>query len=170
MVMKLNKSQLVKVSKQLDGALEALDLLFQYQEGAKLMDDSRIDFSAIVGLRNKVEEMAEKKSRKKRSNEEEGFVERISFTKLCDKKNWKKAVVVFTEASFTSPYTEVERSYQISSDAKYFDGNMIGNSLFGNCLDGKDSGVRLDNYMYSGWKVDFCYITEYKEEGAHNNE
>ena len=67
MVMKLNKSQLVKVSKQLDGALEALDLLFQYQEGAKLMDDSKIDFSAIVGLRNKVEEMAEKKSRKKRS-------------------------------------------------------------------------------------------------------
>ena len=68
------------------------------------------------------------------------------------------------------PFTELERSYQISSDAKYFDGNMSGNSLFGNCLDGKDLGVRLDYYMYSGWKVDFCYITEYKEEGAHNNE
>ena len=66
MVMKLNKSQLVKVSKQLDGALEALDLLFQYEEGAKLMDDSKIDFSAIVVLRDKLEEMAEKKSRKKK--------------------------------------------------------------------------------------------------------
>lgn len=170
MAMKLNKSQLVKASNQLDRALEALDLLVQYQEGAKLMDESKIDFSAIVRLKNSVDELSEKKSRKKRSNEEKGFVERISFTKLCDKKNWKKAVVVFTEASFTRPYSEIERSYQISSDAKYFDGNMIGNSLFGNCLDGNDSGVRLDNYMYSGWKVDYCYITEYKEEGAHNNE
>ena len=30
---------------------------------------------------------------------------------------------------------------------------MNGNSLFGNCLDGKDLGVRLDLYMYEGWKV-----------------
>ena len=169
MVMKLNKSQLVKVSKQLDGALEALDLLFQYEEGAKLMDDYKIDFSAIVRLRDRLEEMAEKKSRKKRSNEEESFVERISFTKLCDKINWKKAVIVFTESSFQKPFTEVQRSYQISSDAKYFNYNMNGSSLFGNCLDGSDDGVRLDRYFHE-WKIDFCYITEYKEEGAHNNE
>ena len=107
MVMKLNKSQLVKVSKQLDGALEALDLLFQYQEGAKLMDDSKIDFSAIVGLRNKVEEMAEKKSRKKRTMKKRALLKESALSELCIKMNWKKAVVVFTEASFTSLYTEV---------------------------------------------------------------
>ena len=44
MVMKLNKSQLVKVSKQLDGALEALELLFDYEEGRLLMDKSKVDF------------------------------------------------------------------------------------------------------------------------------
>jgi len=76
MVMKLNKSQLVKVSKQLDGALEALELLFDYEEGRLLMDKSKVDFSAIVGLRNKVEEMAEKKSRKPKAS---GGVNKIKF-------------------------------------------------------------------------------------------
>jgi hypothetical protein len=169
MVMKMNKPQLVKVSKQLDGALEALELLFEYEEGRLLLDESKIDFSAIVGLKNSVDSLAEKKSRKKRSNEEKGFVERISFTKLCDKINWKKAVIVFKESSFKKPFTEVQRSYEISSDAKYFNYNMNGSSLFGNCLDGSDDGVRLDRYFHE-WKIDFCYITEYKEEGAHNNE
>ena len=70
MAMKLNKSQLVKASNQLDRALEALDLLVQYQEGAKLMDESKIDFSAIVRLKNSVDELSEKKSRKKRSKKE----------------------------------------------------------------------------------------------------
>jgi hypothetical protein len=170
MTMKLNKSQLVKVSKQLDGALEALDLLFQYEGGAKLMDDSKIDFSAIVGLKNRVDELAEKKSRKKQNNDENNKAEKISFWDLSRNKNWKEAVVVFTEATFKQPYTETERSYKISSGDKYFNGDMGGNSLYGDCLDGKDSGVRLDQYLYNGWKVDYCYITEYKKEGAHNNE
>ena len=165
MVMKLNKSQLVKVSKQLDGALEALDLLFQYEEGAKLMDDSKIDFSAIVVLRDKLEEMAEKKSRKKK-----GGVEKISFWDLSRNVNWKEAVVVFRADSFEKPFSELERSYKIYSGDKYFDGNMGGSSLYGYCLDGKDLGVRLDHYIYSGWKPEFAYITEYKKEGAHNNE
>jgi hypothetical protein len=165
--MKMKKSQLTKVSKQLDGALEALDLLFQYEEGAKLMDDSKIDFSAIVGLKNSVDELSEKKSRKAKAS---GDIEKISLWDLQTKLDWKEAVVVFTEDSFKKPYTELERSYKISSGDKYFDGNMGGNSLFGNCLDGTDLGVRLDIYIYEGWKVDYCYITEYKEEGAHKDE
>ena len=167
MVMKLNKPQLVKASKQLDGALEALDLLFQYEEGAKLMDYYKIDFSAIVRLRDRLEDMAEKKSRKPKAS---GIYQIISFSDLQKTDVWKEAVVVFKESSFEKPFTELERSYQISSDAKYFDANMGGSSLFGNCLDGKDLGVRLDLYMYEGWKIDFCYITEYKEEGAHKDE
>lgn len=167
MVMKLKKSQLTKVSKQLDGALEALELLFEYEEGRLLLDESKIDFSAIVGLRNKVEELVEKKSRKAKAS---GGVDKIKFWDLQSNKNWKEAIVVFTADSFEKPFTEIERSYKIYSGDKYFDANMGGNSLYGYCLDGKDLGVRLDQYIYSGWKVEYAYITEYKEEGAHNNE
>jgi hypothetical protein len=167
MAMKLKKSQLTKASKQLDGALEALELLFEYEEGRSLLDGSKIDFSAIVGLKNSVDELIEKKSRKSKAS---GDIKKISFYDLQRMNHWKEAVVVFTEDSFKKPYTELERSYKISSGDKYFDGNMGGNSLFGNCLDGTDLGVRLDVYIYEGWKPEFCYITEYKEEGAHNNE
>jgi hypothetical protein len=42
---------------------------------------------------------------------------------------------------------------------------MIGNSLFGDCLDGKDTRVRLDRYIHheedaEKWKVEYCYIIE----------
>jgi hypothetical protein len=165
--MKMKKSQLTKVSKQLDGALEALELLSEYEEGRLLLDEAEIDFSAIVGLKNSVDELGEKKSRKAKAS---GVFQIVSLWDLQKTDVWKEAVVVFTESSFEKPFTEVERSYKISSGDKYFDGNMGGNSLYGDCLDGKDLGVRLDIYIYEGWKVDYCYITEYKEEGAHKDE
>lgn len=71
-----------------------------------------------------------------------------------------KGVIVFTQDSFTEPYTEIERSYEVTSDNKGYMPNMLSNSIFGNCLDGKDLGVRIDLYMYDGWKVDYCYIVE----------
>jgi hypothetical protein len=74
-----------------------------------------------------------------------------------------EGVVVFTEDSFTNPYTEKERSYQTDSDQKAFLPNQSGYSIFGDCLDGKDWGVRLDWYMRDKempWKVDYCYILE----------
>jgi hypothetical protein len=75
--------------------------------------------------------------------------------------SWKEAVIVFTENSFDGYFTEEERSYKIYSDAKYFDANMGGSSLFGDCLDGNDSDVRLDSYMnYHGWEIDYCYIVK----------
>lgn len=93
-------------------------------------------------------------------------IEKMTFGELKRNKNWKDAVIVFKQESFTTPYTEKERSYEISSDAKYLDGNKLGTSLFGDCLDGKDLGVRLDKYMdYEGWLVDYCYVTKWKEEG-----
>ena len=116
MVMKLNKSQLVKISKQLDGALEALDLLFQYEGGAKLMDDSKIDFSAIVGLRDRVEEMAEKKSRKKEAMKKAVLKKWIyGICKLI--KLGKKPLLFLLKIAFKKPFTELERSYKISADA-----------------------------------------------------
>lgn len=95
-------------------------------------------------------------------------VVKLSFNELRDKTDWNKAVIVFSQESFSKPFTETERSYQVSSDAKYFDGSKIGNSLFGDCLDGKDLGVRLDAYMHSipedgmgkRWIPDYCYIVE----------
>ena len=71
-----------------------------------------------------------------------------------------KGVIVFTENSFNKPYTEVERSYEVTSDNKVFLPNMSSNSIFGNCLDGTDYGVRLDLYIHNNWKIDYCYIIE----------
>lgn len=72
-------------------------------------------------------------------------------------------VIVFTGDSFSKPFTETERSYRVSNDNKGYQHGKISNSVFANCLDGKDLGVRLDWYMYdeeNPWKVDYCYIEE----------
>ena len=77
-----------------------------------------------------------------------------------------KGVIVFTEDSFDKLYTLEERSYEVTSDNKAFISSMIGYSIYGNCLDGKDLGVRLEQYMAAekggkfGWKVDYCYMIE----------
>ena len=69
-------------------------------------------------------------------------------------------VIVFTEDSFGRPYTETERSYRTDNAQKGFNHGMISNSILADCLDGKDLGVRIDLYMYDGWKVDYCYLEE----------
>lgn len=73
--------------------------------------------------------------------------------------------VVITQDSFNAEYTEEERTYEVSSDNKAFIPNMLGYSIYGNCLDGKDRGVRMDNYLEEehnggGWKVERCYIKD----------
>lgn len=90
---------------------------------------------------------------------------RITFQELEANKDWQEAVLVFKNESFGSQELSLEeRSYKVSSDAKFFDPQMIGNSLVGNCLDGKDLGVRLDWYMSlrpeegKRWEVEYCYI------------
>lgn len=89
-------------------------------------------------------------------NEEHGYKTKGNEKRL-------EAVVVFTEDSFNRPYTERDRSYQFSSDNKAFLPNQLGYSIFGDCLDGNDLGVRLDWYMRADenpWKVDYCYLVE----------
>lgn len=72
--------------------------------------------------------------------------------------------IVFTEDSFTKPYTEEERTYIVSSNNKAFQPNKGGYSIYANCIDGKDLCVRLERYMAKekggkdGWKVERCYI------------
>lgn len=64
--MKLTKKQLEKIWKQLDGACEALERLSEYEDGQKILEHHKnhVDFSAMVSLKNEVEELAEQKSRK----------------------------------------------------------------------------------------------------------
>ena len=73
-----------------------------------------------------------------------------------------EGVIVFTQDSFTKPYTEVQRSYQTNNLQKAFIPSMISSSLFADCLDGTDNGVRLDWYMKGegAWKVEYCYLLE----------
>lgn len=83
-------------------------------------------------------------------------------------KEWEKAVIVFKPESFDKEYSEQSRSYEVSSDANYFQSGKISSSLFGYCLDGTDQGVRLDLYMKAlpednmgkRWLVDYCYIVD----------
>lgn len=64
-------------------------------------------------------------------------------------------VIVFKQSNFNKPYTEQERSYRVSNASPTFQSGKISNRLSGDCLDGKDLGVRLDWYK---WKVDYCYM------------
>ena len=72
--------------------------------------------------------------------------------------------VVFSQESFSEPYSELSRTYAISSDNKAFQSHMGGYSIYGTCLDGTDSCVRLEQYMAAehggkdGWKIERCYM------------
>lgn len=88
--------------------------------------------------------------------------EELCYIMFCHKTSSNKgcpleAVIVFKQESFNKEYSELSRSYSVSSESKYFMSNMGGNSLFGSCLDGSDSGVRLDWYMRGDnpWQVEY---------------
>lgn len=67
-------------------------------------------------------------------------------------------IVVYKQGDwFKQEYTKKERSYRVSSDNKAFIPGQIGQSIFANCLDCVDIGVRLDLYN-DYWKVDYCYM------------
>lgn len=68
--------------------------------------------------------------------------------------------VVFTEDSFDKKYTSEQRTYEFSSRNKYFMAGKNGNSIFADCLDGKDLRIRLDWYIGIDWHVEYCYIVE----------
>ena len=78
-------------------------------------------------------------------------------------EKYLRGVVVFTEDSWNRSYTETQRSYELTSDNKAFLSGQSSNSIFADCLDGRDLGVRLDWYMHDErvpWKVDYCYLLE----------
>lgn len=78
--------------------------------------------------------------------------------------------IVFTEDSFDKPYSEMSRTYAVSSNNKAFQSGMGGYSIYGSCLDGTDPCVRLEGYMEAekggekGWKIERCYTKEQERE------
>ena len=68
-----------------------------------------------------------------------------------------KAHIVYTEDSFIKKYPLKSRTYVISSNNRAFQPGKISNSIYGNCLDGTDQGIRLDLY-FGEWKVEYCYL------------
>ena len=80
-------------------------------------------------------------------------------THQFDDDNRLFGVIVFKPETWPDKnYTLKERSYRVSSDNKAFIPGMGGNSIYANCLDGVDKGVRLDWYIHDGWIVDYCYL------------
>lgn len=64
-------------------------------------------------------------------------------------------VIVFKQSNFKKPFSERDRSYRVSNANRQFQQGKISNQLSGDCLDGKDLGVRLDWY---NWEVEYCYM------------
>lgn len=66
------------------------------------------------------------------------------------------AVIVYKQSNFKKRYSQQERSYRVTNrSGKIFFYGMHGNSMTGDCLDGKDLRVRLDAY---NWEVERCYF------------
>ena len=80
--------------------------------------------------------------------------------------------IIFTEDSFTEPYSEESRTYVVSSSNKAFQPNMGGYSIYGSALDGSDPLVRLERYMAAehggegGWKIERCRLMPKEREPA----
>ena len=64
-------------------------------------------------------------------------------------------VIVYKPDNWPKAYSEESRSYRVWNCNRHYQDGKIANSLFGNCLDGTDIGVRLDWY---NWTVDYCYM------------
>lgn len=67
----------------------------------------------------------------------------------------KSAIIVYKQSNFKIQYSLRDHSYRVFNSNRAFQKGKISNSLFGDCLDQKDIGVRLD---LTGWEVEYCYI------------
>lgn len=72
--------------------------------------------------------------------------------------------IVFSQDSFDKEYSELSRTYIVSSDNKAYKPNMFGYSIFGTSMDNTDNSARLDALMKDekggpdGWKIERCYM------------
>jgi hypothetical protein len=80
--------------------------------------------------------------------------EKNNITSQFGDKNPLEFVIVYKASNWKREYSERARSYMVQSDNKMWVDGMCGNSIFGDCLDGSENGVRLDWY---NWVVEYCY-------------
>jgi len=64
-------------------------------------------------------------------------------------------VIVYKQKNWSKPYTVKQRSYRVWNCNRAFQDGKIANSVYGDCLDGTDQGVRLDWYR---WEPEYCYF------------
>lgn len=88
-----------------------------------------------------------------------------------------EAFVTFAQCSFPEKtYSQTERTYLFTSNEKAFSANACGYSIFGNCMNGSEFGVRLERYMAdekggrNGWKTENCGIVKYQLLAANERE
>ena len=88
------------------------------------------------------------------------------FRQAEKERNHTTGYIVFTDDSFDKPYTEEQRTYDVSSNNKAFIEGMGGYSIYASSLDGSDKCVRLEAYMADehggkdGWKIEKCYVKD----------
>lgn len=66
----------------------------------------------------------------------------------------RMAVIVFKQSNFKDEYSVESRSYRSYSDQWGWDYDKMGNCRLGDCLDGTETGVRLDWY---NWDIEYWY-------------
>lgn len=66
-------------------------------------------------------------------------------------------------------YTLLDRTYLVSSNNKAYKPNQLGYSIFGSCLNGQDSCVRLESYMRqpNGWIPGECCLLFYQLQSVN---
>lgn len=84
------------------------------------------------------------------------FVEIMKAYNASNPKDALEGIIVYSNSNFSKEYSELSRSYVVTSDSSYF---KNGNILLGDCLDKTEYGVNLALYDY--WDVDYCYFTTY---------
>lgn len=88
-------------------------------------------------------------------------------------ENFSQLVCKATFGPFENPsYTQLDRTYAVSSNNKAFLPNRLGFSIFGTCLNGKDPHVRLEHYMRqpNGWVPGECCLIFYQLQCVNDRE
>lgn len=66
------------------------------------------------------------------------------------------AYIIYDASNWPKTFHETSRTYAVNSWSNLFFEGKISTSLFGDCFDLSESGVRLDWY---NWKREKCYLS-----------
>lgn len=87
-------------------------------------------------------------------------------------RSWKHGYVVIENRSFIKDFSLESRTYRTLRSSKAYDPTMLGYSIFGDCLNKRDNGIRLDMYLKEEkgqeWIVNYCYFKDIDENILNN--